>query len=85
MTGYDYVNLLTGVSSKLNITVCLVDAWKTGLSARERWIIETEVIDGEVWSKVVILYEKAFGEHLSEPTLKRLKRKALDKIYKMAE
>lgn len=65
-------------------TVVFVSAWLEGLSERERWIIEHQVIDGEFWREVIAKFGREF-EEVSKDTLKRLRQRALEKIYLMAE
>ena len=62
-----------------------VEAWFGGLSERERWIVENQVIDGLSWKSAVIGYIAKFGDDTSKDTLKRLRDKARDRIYQMAE
>ena len=66
-------------------TVLCVDAWLNGLQERERWLIEHQVIDGEFWKNVINDFNDFFGDELSKDSLKRLKQRALTKIYIMAE
>lgn len=65
-------------------TVMYVDAWLMGLPERERWMIEKQVIDGAFWKEVGSQYMERFGENVSKDTLKRIRDKALERIYKMA-
>lgn len=62
-----------------------VEAWFSGLSERERWIVENQVIDGLSWKSAVLGYIAKFGDDTSKDTLKRLKDRAMDRIYQMAE
>lgn len=62
-----------------------VSSWLKGLTERERWIVEHQVMDGEYWKDVVLKYRAAYAEDMSKDSLKRLKQRALDKIYQMAE
>lgn len=66
-------------------TVLFVSAWLNGLPERERWIVEHQVIDGEYWKEVVCKFKTAFQEETSKDSLKRLKQRAMEKIYQMAE
>lgn len=66
-------------------TVLFVSAWLGGLNERERWILEHQVIDGEFWKEVIAKFRAAFHEDTSKDSLKRLKQRALDKVYQMAE
>lgn len=66
-------------------TVMFVTAWLNGLPERERWIVEHQVIDGEYWKEVIAKFNAAFQEDASKDSLKRLKQRAMEKIYRMAE
>lgn len=66
-------------------TVLFVEAWLRGLTERERWIVEHQVIDSEYWKEVARKYKAAFCEDTSKDSLKRLKLRAMEKIYQMAE
>lgn len=65
--------------------VLYVQGWLTGLTERERWMVETQVIDGVFWKDVGVQYASKFGEAVSKDTLKRLRDRAMDKVYAMAE
>ena len=71
--------------SKRRLTVMFVEAWLNGLGERERWIIEQQIIDEVFWRDIIIHYRATYHEEASKDTLKRLRNKALEKIYKMAE
>ena len=62
-----------------------VSSWLSGLPERERWMVETQVIDGVFWKDVASRYRKKFEEDVSKDTLKRIRDKAMDTIYRMAE
>lgn len=66
-------------------TVIFVEAWLKGLTEKERWIVEAQVIDKYTWGEVAGQHITKFGATTSKNTLKRLKNRALDKIYQMAE
>lgn len=66
-------------------TVLFVSSWLKGLTERERWIVEHQIIDGEYWKDVIGKYKEVFSEDTSKDSLKRLKAKAMAKIYLMAE
>lgn len=65
-------------------TVVFVEAWLLGLTERERWIIEQQVIDGVTWRELASQHEKLFGEQRTKEGLKKLRARALEKIYRMA-
>lgn len=65
-------------------TVIFVDAWLSGLADRERWIIIQQVIDGVTWREIADQYNQIFGTTRSKSGLKKLRTRALEKIYRMA-
>ena len=65
--------------------VVFVQSWLSGLTERERWMVETQVIDAVFWKDVGVQYAARFGENVSKDTLKRLRDRAMDKVYVMAE
>lgn len=65
-------------------TVVFVDAWLLGLTEHERWIVERQVIDGVTWRELSSQHEKLFGEQRTKEGLKKLRARALEKIYRMA-
>lgn len=67
------------------IKVAFVDSWLSGLNDRERWIVEQQVIEARFWKDVQMEYRRQFEEICSKDTLKRLRSRAMEKIYKMAE
>ncbi len=66
-------------------TVVFVESWLAGLPERERWMVETQVIDGVIWREIITQYPQRFGEFRSKDTLKRIRDKAMEMIYDMAE
>ena len=72
------------VTCKCNAIAC-VNAWLTGLNDKERWIIEKHVIDGAYWREIAYSYGERFGDMYTRDGLKKIKKAALSKIYRMAE
>ena len=66
-------------------TVIFVDAWLKGLTEKERWIIEKQVIDAVTWRELIVLYARDFGEPRTKEALKKLRVRTMDKIYHIAE
>lgn len=62
-----------------------VDSWLKGLADRERWVIHQQVIDGKYWKDIIAEYKTAYAEDVSKDTLKRLRQRAYEKIYELAE
>ena len=66
--------------------VLYVDAWLKGLNEREAWIINHKVIDMDYsWREVIVMYRLQYGEEYSRDALKRIKERAMEKIYHFAE
>lgn len=62
--------------------VLYVEAWLKGLNEREAWIINHKVIDTDYsWREVIVMYRLQYGEEYSRDALKRMKDRALEKIY----
>lgn len=68
----------------LELTSAFVEAWLSGLTQKERFVIERRTIDGMTWECVAEDYEKEFGVHYSKDTVRRINRAALEKIYRIA-
>lgn len=64
--------------------VAYVDAWLKGLTDQERWIIQGQVISGKTWRTLMLEYESINGEYRSKDSLKRLRARALKKIFEIA-
>lgn len=62
-----------------------VDAWMGGLNDIESWVVKNQVIGGLPWQETMRKYSADFGVACSKDRLKRIRDKALDKIYRMAE
>lgn len=76
---------LTAELHNCELLVNFVESWLEGLTERERWIVEQQVIEGRFWKDVQTDYRRQFEELCSKDTLKRLRARAMEKIYKMAE
>lgn len=66
------------------VSIRIVEAWLDGLTEKERWIVEKQVIDGMYWREVVSEYHRQYGEEYSKEGLKRIRDGAVSKIYRMA-
>ena len=67
-----------------SVVVHFVEAWLSGLTDKERWIIEAQVIDGAYWREVMAEYRKRYGEDYSREGLKKIRDAAMAKIHQMA-
>ena len=61
-----------------------VESWLSGLPERERWVIERHIIEGEIWHDIAPQFNARFMDDVSHDRLKRIQKKALEKIYAMA-
>ena len=64
--------------------VDFVDAWLQGLNDRERMIIEEQVIGGIFWRNVAYAFRQRFGDAYTTETMRKIKRSAMQKIYRMS-
>lgn len=65
-------------------TVVFVTAWLKGLSEKERFVIESKTIGGAFWRELIYAYQQRFGEVYSKQGLKKIRDRALEKIYRIA-
>ena len=65
-------------------TIVFVEAWLGGLTEKERWIVQMQVIEGAYWREIVTAYHVKYGEEYSREGLKKIRDGALNKIYQMA-
>lgn len=69
---------------KKHIVDC-VNAWLKGLNEREAWVVIHKVIDDEFsWREVIMMFRLQYGEEWSRDRLKRIKERAMEKIYDYA-
>lgn len=62
-----------------------VSSWLAGLDERGRWVVEAQVIDGVTWREIISRYRQHFGDDASKDTLKRVRDRSMQTIYRMAE
>lgn len=79
------LNELTDEYNTRKRTIEYVEKWLRGLPERERWVIETQYIDGVIWREILVKYPERFGEYRSKDTLKRIRDRAIEMIIDMAE
>lgn len=66
------------------MVIRFVDGWMIGLTEREKFVILHHVISSETWVEVLDQYEAKFGQFGKEG-LRKIKKRALNKIYEAAE
>lgn len=65
--------------------IVYAEAWVKGLQDKERFVIQNQVIEAFTWKEVIAKYRATYGYEYSKDTLKNIKAKAMEKIYKFAE
>ena len=65
--------------------VSYVDSWLIALNPRERFVIEKQYIGGMFWRETVYEFKERFGEFYTKQGLQKLRARALNKIYEIAE
>lgn len=67
-----------------SITLHFVEAWLDGLTEKERWIVQMQVIEGAYWREIIMEYHRRYGEEYSREGLKKIRDAAVRKIHQMA-
>ena len=70
--------------SQAEAQTAAVDAWLLALAPREAWLVTHRHIQGESWRQLHPAYNAAFGDDYCRDSLKRLVRRALDRIEEVA-
>ena len=66
------------------MVIRFVDGWMLCLSDRERFIIQRHVLGDGTWRTVLDEYERKYGQ-FGKDGLRKIKKRALAKIYEAAE
>lgn len=69
---------------EVETVVSFVNSWMLCLNERERFVVEKQVIEGYTWSDLLGEYEARYGQFGKEG-LRKMKRRAMNKIYDTAE
>ena len=69
---------------EVETVVSFVNSWMLCLSERERFVVEKQVIEGYTWSDLLCEYEARYGQFGKEG-LRKMKKRAMEKIYDTAE
>ena len=69
---------------EVETVVSFVNSWMLCLNERERFVVEKQVIEGCTWSDLLGEYEARYGQFGKEG-LRKMKRRAMNKIYDTAE
>ena len=68
----------------IEIEMEFVQAWLTVLNAREKWVVENQLIAQLTWREVIEGYNAYFGDDANKDRLKKVKARAREKIYEIA-
>ena len=64
--------------------IIYVDSWFLALSDKEQFVVRQHIIEGRFWKELLPEYEEKWGI-FSKEGLRKVKKRALDKIYEAAE
>ena len=65
-------------------TVLFVESWLQSLEERERFIVEGKMVDKKSWREIIDGFQARYGIIYSKAGVKRIKERALEKIYLIA-
>ena len=71
--------------SRLKYSVSFVQAWLKCLTDKERLLIELKYIQQLSWDEIIREYQKRFCQRYGRSSMKILVKKAMEKVYKIAE
>ena len=63
--------------SQLKLDISLVEGWLGALMDRERLIIRQQLVQKRSWRETAAEYARAFGDEMSEDTLRRMRDRAV--------
>ena len=66
--------------SQLKLDISMAEGWLNALMDRERLIISMQLVQKRSWRETAAEYLKAFGDDMSEDTLRRMRDRAVDLI-----
>ncbi len=66
------------------IVVVFVDAWISGLTEREKWLIQQLYFEQQTYAYVISALRTSHGISTSKDGVRRMKKAALEKIFAMA-
>lgn len=78
------LNGLYAEHRELTLKISYVDSWMKGLTPREQWVLNHQVIDRDFWRDVIVEYSAAYNEQVTKDRLKRIRSEGMSKVYKMA-
>jgi len=76
---------LTAELQRLLPQVHFVDAWLLALDDKERFVVEQKQVAGVSWRELVFAFKREHGAEYSVHGLRKLRDRAVQKIYQIAE
>ncbi len=67
------------------MVVVFVEAWLNGLTEREKWLIEQLYFEQQTYAYIISTLRSKHGVNTSKDGVRRMKKAALEKIFRMAE
>ena len=81
----DDIEKIKAEQRSLRLKIGYVDSWLKMLNVKERWVLEQQLIEGRYWWEVSTGFKDEFGYYMSSGGLKKIKRRAFDKICGVTE
>lgn len=67
------------------LVVMFVEAWMSGLTTKERWLIEQIYFERMTYAETATAYTRLYGVPTSRDGIRRMRKTTIGKIFKMAE
>lgn len=80
----DELTAMLHESALCSSCVRYVDGWMSALLERERDVINMQVIEGMYWNEILVKLSQRYGNVFSKGGLRKIKDRALSKIYAIA-
>ncbi len=68
-----------------NTVIVYVESWLKALNDRELFVVKSQCINGMFWREVIYGFKEKFGEFYTQQGLKKLRDRAMMKIYEIAK
>lgn len=92
-TGYEPADLkeaekrleeMTNELREKEMIVVFVEAWISGLTEREKWLIERLYFEKQTYAEIITAYRTVYGITTNKDGIRRTRKTTLEKIYAMA-
>ena len=67
------------------MVITFVEAWMTGLTTKERWIITQLYFEGATYNETARAYAEQYGQQVSRDGIRRMRKNIVLKIAEMAK